>query len=196
MRLGEILAALLGGALVFEDLMRGMDRCGMYRGAGDWPAFPAPPPHRSFPALPSASAALLVRTCFDDQEGWRAPLEELGGADGDGWVGADSNLDEVDVLHRPLTALVVDGRAFEGLPPGQVPVLVPPKEHTTLVALANARTFAELGRPLTVVDLYDTRGSPPSFPSAWSDRWPATSRSPSWTSTTSRGIPGGACQKR
>ncbi|MFI6493308.1 DUF6924 domain-containing protein [Streptomyces sp. NPDC050564] len=42
--------------------------------------------------------------------------------------------------------------------PGQVPALVPPEEHTTLVALVDARTFAEPGRPLTVVDLYDTPG--------------------------------------
>ncbi|MHB9856753.1 DUF6924 domain-containing protein [Streptomyces sp. YIM S03343] len=36
--------------------------------------------------------------------------------------------------------------------------LVPPEEHTTLVALADARTFAEPGRPPAVVDLYDTPG--------------------------------------
>lgn len=158
-RLGEILAALLGGALAFDDLVRDMDLCGMYQGDGGRPAFPTPtPPRRSFPSLPSTAAALLVRTCFDDEAGWRALLDELGGTDADGWVGADLDLDEIDVEHYPLTALVVGNPAFEGLQPGQVPALVPPGEHTTLVALADARTFAEPGRPLTVVDLYDTPG--------------------------------------
>lgn len=159
-RLGEILAALLGGALAFDDLVRNMDRYGMYQGDGGRPAFlaPTPPSRRSFPALPSTPAALLVRTSFDDEEGWRALLDELGGVDEDGWVGADRQPDEIDVEHYPLTALVVDDRAFEGLLSGQVPALVPPGEHTTLVALAGARTFAEPERPLTVVDLYDTPG--------------------------------------
>lgn len=165
-RLGEILAALLDGALAFDDLVRNMNRCGTYQGDGGRPAFPAPtaPPHRPFPALPSTTAALLVRTCFDDEEGWRALLDELGGADGDGRVGTDLDLDEIDVEHYPLEALVVDDQTFEGLQPGQVPALVPPEEHTTLVALADARTFAEPGRPLTVVDLYDTPGQPAVLP--------------------------------
>jgi hypothetical protein len=165
-RLGEILAALPGGTLVFDDLVRDMDIYGMYQGDGGRPAFPAPPtlPHRSFLALPSTAATLLVRTSFDDEDGWCALLDELGGADEDGWVGADLNPDEIDVDNYPLTALVVDDRAFEGLLPGQVPALVPPEEHTTLVALADARTFAEPGRPLTVVDLYDTPGQPAALP--------------------------------
>ncbi|MEU4332020.1 DUF6924 domain-containing protein [Nonomuraea dietziae] len=165
-RLGEILAALLGGALVFDDLVRNMDTCGMYQGDGGRPAFPAPtaPPHRSFPALPSTAAALLVRTAFHDEEGWRVLLDELGGADEDGWIGADLDPDEIDVAHYPLEALIVDDRAFEGLLPSQVPALVPPEEHTTLVALADARTFAEPGQPLTVVDLYDTPGQPAVLP--------------------------------
>ncbi|WP_433177460.1 DUF6924 domain-containing protein [Actinoallomurus sp. CA-150999] len=168
-RLGEILAALLDGTLEFDYLVRDMDVYGMYQGDGGRPAFPAPttPLHRSFPALPAGE--LLVRTCFDDEEGWRALLDELGGADGDGWVGADLDPDEIDVEHYPLTALVVDDRAFEGLLPGQVPALVPPpkehtEEHTRLVVLADARTFAESGRPLTVVDLYDTPGQPAVLP--------------------------------
>ncbi|MFD8509549.1 DUF6924 domain-containing protein [Streptomyces antimycoticus] len=150
-RLGEILAALLSGALAFEDLVRNMDVYGMYQGGGGRPAFPTPtvPPLRSFPALPATDVALLVRTSFDDEGGW---------------VGADPDPDEIDPEHYPLTALVVDDRAFEGLGPGQVPVLVPPTEHTTLVALADARTFAEPGRPLTVVDLYDTPGQPAVLP--------------------------------
>ncbi|WP_228052953.1 DUF6924 domain-containing protein [Streptomyces antimycoticus] len=165
-RLGEILAALLSGALAFEDLVRNMDVYGMYQGDGGRPAFPTPtvPPLRSFPALPSTDVALLVRTSFDDEDGWRALLDELGGADEDSWVGADLDPDEIDPEHYPLTALVVDDRAFEGLGPGQVPVLVPPTEHTTLVALADARTFAEPGRPLTVVDLYDTPGQSAVLP--------------------------------
>ncbi|WP_062981106.1 DUF6924 domain-containing protein [Nocardia anaemiae] len=164
-RLGEILADLLGGALTFDHLVRNMDVCGMYEGEGGRPAFPVPaaPPHRSFPALPATAGVLLVRTFFDDEEGWRALLDELGGADEDGWVGTDLDPDEIDVERYPLSALVVDDRAFEGLLPGQVPALVPPpkeraEEHTTLVVLADARTFAEPGRPLTAVDLYDTPG--------------------------------------
>jgi hypothetical protein len=165
-RLGEILAALLGGALAFDDLVCDTDRFGMYLGDGGRPAFPVPaaPRHRSFPALPSTAAALLVRTYFDDEEGWRTLLDELGGADGDGWLGANLDADEIDVEQYPLEGLVVDDRAFEGLQPGQVPALVPPEEHTTLVALADDRTFAESGRPLTVVDLYDTPGQPAVLP--------------------------------
>ncbi|WP_433713648.1 DUF6924 domain-containing protein [Nocardia sp. CA-084685] len=170
-RLGEILADLLGGALTFDHLVRNMDVCGMYEGEGGRPAFPAPtaPPRRSFPALPSTAGVLLVRTFFDDEEGWHALLDELGGADEDGWVGADLDLDEIDGEHYPLTALVVDDRAFGGLLPGQVPALVPPpekrtEEHTTLVVLADARTFTEPGRPLTAVDLYDTPGQPAVLP--------------------------------
>ena len=33
-------------------------------------------------------------------------------ADEDGWVGADPDLDEIDVEHYPLAALVVDDRSF------------------------------------------------------------------------------------
>ncbi|AEW99682.1 DUF6924 domain-containing protein [Streptantibioticus cattleyicolor] len=159
-RLGEILSAVLGGELAFDDLVRGMDARGMYQGDYGRPAFPTPtsPVRPSFPSLPSTDGTLLVRTSFDDEEGWRALLDELGGTDEDGWVGTDLDFDEIDVEHYPLTALVVDDRAFEGLLPAQVPALVPPDEHTTLVALADARTFTEPGRPLTAVDLYDTPG--------------------------------------
>ncbi|WP_433199413.1 DUF6924 domain-containing protein [Nocardia sp. CA-107356] len=38
------------------------------------------------------------------------------------------------------------------------------EEHTRLVVLADARTFAEPGRPLTAVDLYDTPGQPAVLP--------------------------------
>ncbi|MGH3381148.1 MAG: DUF6924 domain-containing protein [Actinoallomurus sp.] len=164
-RLGAILAALLGGALTFEDLVRAMDTYGMYEGDGGRPAFPTPtvPPRRSFPALPSTDEALLVRTSFDDEEGWRALLDELGGADENGWVG---NVDwqEIDTDQPPLTALVVNDRGFEDLCPGQVPALVSPEEDTTLVALADTRTFAQRGRPLTIVDLHDTPGQSTVLP--------------------------------
>ncbi|MEV4237841.1 MULTISPECIES: DUF6924 domain-containing protein [unclassified Nocardia] len=170
-RLGEILADLLGGALTFDHLVRDMDVCGMYQGDGGRPAFPAPTAlrHRSFPALPSTADVLLVRTFFDDEESWHVLLDELGGVDEDGWVGADLDLDEIDVEHYPLSALVVDDRAFEGLLPGQVPALVPPskahtEEYTTLVVLADSKTFAEPDRPLTAVDLYDTPGQPAVLP--------------------------------
>ncbi|MFI7465145.1 DUF6924 domain-containing protein [Nonomuraea sp. NPDC049646] len=158
-RLGEVLAALLDGTLEFDHLVRDMDVYGLYQGDGGRPAFPTPAavPHRPFPALPTG--VLLVRTCFDDEQGWRALLTELGGADEDGWIGADLDLDAIDVDHYPLTASVVDDRAFEGLLPGQVPALVPPgTDDLSLVILADARTFADPGRPLTVVDLYDTPG--------------------------------------
>ncbi|WP_030343520.1 DUF6924 domain-containing protein [Streptomyces sp. NRRL S-1022] len=165
-RLGEILDALLGGTLAFDDLVRDMDEYGMYQGDGGRPAFPTPAvlPRRSFPVLPACAAALLVRTCFDDEEGWRALLEELGGTDEDGWVGTGPDPDEIDVEDCPLTALVVDDRAFEGLGPGHVPALVPPEEHTPLVVLADARTCTEPGRPLTVVALYDTPGQSTVLP--------------------------------
>lgn len=167
-RLGEILAALPSGALTFDHLVRDMDVCGMYQGDAGRPAFPAPTaPHRSFPALPATAGVLLVRTSFDDEEGWRALLDELGGVDEDSWVGADPDPDEIDVEHYPLTASVVDDRSFAGLLPGQVPALVPPLEERTeerTVVLADARTFAEPDRPLTVVDLYDTPGQPAVLP--------------------------------
>nr|WP_225991225.1 hypothetical protein [Actinomadura montaniterrae] len=165
-RLGEILIALTSGTLTFDQLVRDMDVTGMYQGDRGRPAFPAPaaPPHRAFPVLPATDAALLVRTCFDDEDGWHALLADLHGADEKGWVGADLDPDEIDVENYPLMARVVDDRAFEDLQPGQVPALVPPEVHTTLVALADARTFAEAGRPLTVVDLYDTPGQPAVLP--------------------------------
>ena len=165
-RLGEVLGALLDGALTFDHLVGDMDVDGIYQGDAGRPAFlaTATPSRWIFPSLPSTAAAMLVRTSFDDEEGWRGLLAQLGGADEEGWVGRNVDLDEIDVERYPLTALVVDDRAFEDLRPGQVPALVPPREHTTLVALADARTFTEPGRPLTVVDLYDTPGQPAILP--------------------------------
>ncbi|WP_262402816.1 DUF6924 domain-containing protein [Actinomadura sp. CNU-125] len=158
-RLGEILAAVLGGELTFDHLVQDMDVDGMYQGDGGRPAFPAPVrlPRRTFPALPSTVAPLLVRTSFDDEEAWQALLAELDAAGG-------LDPDEIDVEHYPLDARAVDDRAFEDLQPGQVPALVPPEKHTTLVALADSRTFTEAERPLTVVDLYDTPGQAAVLP--------------------------------
>lgn len=159
-RLADVLADVQGGLLTFDDLVRGMDVYGMYQGDGARAAVPAPTglPRRAFPELPSAGASLLVRTSFDDEAGWQVLLAELGGVDEDGWVGADLDPDDIDVDRYPLEARVVDDRAYEGLWPGQVPALVAPGEHTTMVALADARTFADPDHPLTVVDLYDTPG--------------------------------------
>ncbi|MEV5831585.1 hypothetical protein AB0L25_39090 [Spirillospora sp. NPDC052242] len=158
-RLGEVLTTLPGGELTFDHLVQDMDVNGMYQ--GDWgrPAFPAPvwTSHRAFPELPSTAASLLVRTSFDDEEGWQSLLAELDAAH-------KADPDEDDVENPPLEALVVDDRAFEDLQPGQVPALVPPEKHTTLVALADTRTFTEPGRPLTVVDLYDIPGRPAVLP--------------------------------
>ncbi|MEV6072526.1 hypothetical protein AB0L82_38795 [Nocardia sp. NPDC052001] len=170
-RLGDVLSQLLSNTITFDHLIRDMDVCGTYQGDGGRPAYPPPtvPIDRSFPALPAVSGVVLVRTCFDDEPGWHALLDELGGTD-DGWVGADLDPDEIDVDHYPLTAFVVDDRSFEGLPPGQIPALVPPptahdRERTELVVLADPRTFAEPGHPLTAVDLDDTPGQPAVLPS-------------------------------
>ncbi|TQM67098.1 hypothetical protein FHX41_0697 [Actinomadura hallensis] len=156
-RLGGVLTALLGGELAFDHLVQDMDVSGVYQGGDGRPAFPAPvgTPQRAFPALPSTSGALLVRTSFDDEEAWQALLTELGAA---------NEADEIDVENPPLNAQVVDDRAFEGMQPGQVPALVPPKKQTTLVALADTRTFTGPELPLTVVDLCDTPGQPAVLP--------------------------------
>lgn len=156
-RLGGVLTALLGGELAFDHLVQDMDVSGVYQGGDGRPAFPAPvgTPQRAFPALPSTSGALLVRTSFDDEEAWQALLTELGAA---------NEADEIDVENPPLNAQVVDDRAFEGMQPGQVPALVPPRKQTTLVALADTRTFTGPELPLTVVDLCDTPGQPAVLP--------------------------------
>ncbi|MFW6691505.1 DUF6924 domain-containing protein [Streptomyces sp. MAR4 CNX-425] len=160
--LGEVLTGLSDGTLVFDDLVRGTDVRGRYRGDAGRPAFPTPttPPPRPFPALPAAhvETTLLVRTCFEDDDGWRALLAELGGTDEQGWVGADLDPDDIDVDDYPLTALTVDDPAYAGLPPGAVPALVPSGEHTVLVLLADAGTFAGPGRPLVAVDLRSAPG--------------------------------------
>ncbi|MFG1790788.1 DUF6924 domain-containing protein [Nocardia sp. NPDC049149] len=160
-RLGEILTDLIAGVLTFDHLVQDMDVDGMYQGDRGRPAFPAlptTPPRRPFPPLPETDNVLLVRTFFGTDAGWRALLDKLGGLDENGWIGANPDLDKIDMEHYPLTALTIDHRAFKGLLPGHVPALVPPTSHTPMVVLADARTFAIPGRPLTVVDLYDTPG--------------------------------------
>lgn len=165
-RLGGILAALLDGTLGFGDLVDGRDRRGVYEGDAGRPVPAATaPPGRTFPALPRVDGALLVRTSFDDEGGWRDLLAELGGTDENDCVGAEPDLDEFDADRVPLEALIVGDRAFTDLRPDEVPALVPPGGHPTLVALADARTFTEPGRPLTVVDLYDAPGHSARLPS-------------------------------
>jgi hypothetical protein len=166
--LGSIVAALVAGALDFDDLVRGMDRYGMYQGDGGQPAFPTPTAavSRPLPALPAGEEALLVRTSFDDEDGWRALLDEFGGANAQGRIGVDLEWETDDMDDFPLYALAVDDRRFEGLCPGQVPALAPPADSSadeyvgsaSLVLLADARTFSEPGGPLTVVDLFETPG--------------------------------------
>jgi hypothetical protein len=165
-RLGEILSAVLDFSLTFDALVRDMDRVGLYQGDDGRPLLPVPtaPRRTSFPALPATGAALLVRTSFDDEDGWRALLDGLGGVDEDGMIGADIDHEEIDADRCPLTALVVDDRAFEALRHDQVSALVPPGEETVLVALADADTFAGEERPLIAVDLYDTPGQPAVLP--------------------------------
>ena len=164
--LGRVLAGLLDGRLRFDDLVRGMDRYGRYLGDGGAPATATPTTvttvtRTSFPQLPAVESTVLVRTDFADEQGWRALVEALGTDDeDDAWPDAGS-------YDAPmLRAVVVDDRAFEQLQPGQVPALVPPDEHTTMVALADAATMADPAFPLLVVDLYDTPGQVTRIPLA------------------------------
>ncbi|MEW2545166.1 hypothetical protein AB0910_05190 [Streptomyces sp. NPDC047002] len=173
-RLGEVLAGLLDGTLDFDDLVRGMDRYGSYEGGGERPAFPTPAvaAPRAFPLLPAGEETLLVRTSFDDEDGWRALLAEFGGADGEGRVGVDLEWETDDMDDFPLYALSVDDRRFEGLGPGQVPAALPPLEpgtcdtveSTCLVLLADAGTFARPDGPLIAVDPFHTPGQSAAVP--------------------------------
>ncbi|GAA4639699.1 hypothetical protein GCM10023196_102370 [Actinoallomurus vinaceus] len=162
--LGRVLAALLGGSLRFDELVHGMDRFGVYQGDGWAPAIPTPTTvvRASFPRLPATEMTLLVRTDFTDDRAWRALVDALGEPDEDGGFSAGEGLsDRVE-----LSAVVVDDREFEHLQPGQVPALVPPGEHTTMVALADAATMADPAHPVLVVDLYDTPGQVTRIPLA------------------------------
>lgn len=122
----EVLHALLTGKMVFDDLIRDMDSGGVYQGYGGVPAVSAltTSTRRAYPPLPVCEKTLLVRTCFDDDEGWHRLLERLGGIDANGWLNAEPDLDDFlygSTRELPLTALVVDDHEFEGLQPAQVP---------------------------------------------------------------------------
>jgi hypothetical protein len=159
--LGRVLSEVLSGSLPFDELVRGMDRWGLYQGDSGTPAIPTPTTvvRASFPRLPATGGTLLVRTDFTDDQGWRVLMDALGEPDEDE---PDETLDD----EVALDALVVDDRRFEHLQPGQVPALVPPVEHTTMVALADAATMADPVHPLFVVDLYDTPGMAARIPLA------------------------------
>ncbi|MER6810023.1 hypothetical protein ABT299_12150 [Spirillospora sp. NPDC000708] len=157
--LGRVLADLASGALRFDELVQGMDRCGRYRGDGGAPETPTPTAvvRTSFPRLPAGGGTILVRTDFLDDAGWRALLGALPDPEPDGEPEDGEYGDHVD-----LDPVVVDDPAYADLQPGQVPALVPPGRspdgHTTMVALADAEALADPARPLLVVDLYDTPG--------------------------------------
>ncbi|MDX3225971.1 DUF6924 domain-containing protein [Streptomyces sp. ME19-01-6] len=162
--LGPVLADLLVGSLRFDGLVRGMDRFGIYQGDGGTPAVLTPTTvvRASFPPLPATETTLLVRTDFTDDRGWRALVDALGKPDeGSGGPTGEEFYEDVE-----LSALVVDDRRFEHLQPGQIPAVVPPDEHTTMVALADAVTLADPAHPLFVVDLYDTPGQAARIPLA------------------------------
>jgi hypothetical protein len=159
-QLGPVLADVLDGSLPFDELVCGMDRLGIYQGDGGPPTTPAPTTviRSSFRRLPITGGTLLVRTDFADDQGWRSLMDALGDPDEDP---ADEEFDEDNVK---LDALVVDDRRYEHLQPAQVPALVRPNEHTTMVALADATTLADPTHPLLVVDLYDTPGQVTRIP--------------------------------
>ncbi len=163
-RLGHVLTELLDGSLRFDQLVYGMDRLGVYQGDGGAPATPTPTTvvRGSFPQLPVDTETLLVRTDFTDDRGWRALIDALGEPNEYGWFPAGADLDSDDEVG--LSALVVDDHRFTDLQPGQVPALVPPDEHTTMVALADTSTLADPAHPLLVVDLYDTPGQATRIP--------------------------------
>ncbi|HEX2312332.1 MAG TPA: hypothetical protein VHJ17_01265 [Thermomonospora sp.] len=156
-RLGHVVTGLLSGDLPFDHLVQGMDSYGVYQGDGGARRTPTPTGvmRTSFPQLPATESTLLVRTDFTDDHAWRAlaePIEEF------------TDYHHVDDEDMPLEAQVVDDRAFEHLQPGQVPALVPPHQHTTMVALADATTLSDPTHPLLVVDLYDTPGQATRIP--------------------------------
>jgi hypothetical protein len=159
--LGRVLAQLLGGSLHFDELVRGMDRNGYYPSPWNGPATSVPTTvvRASYPPLPATELTLLVRTDFTDDASWRALMEAHGKLPKNGGD------DEFD-LEFQLESVVVDDREFEHLQPGQVPALVPPEEHTIMVALADAETMADPKHPLFVVDLYDTPGQATRVPLA------------------------------
>jgi uncharacterized protein DUF6924 len=160
-KLKDVLPKLLGGLMRFDELVHGMDRSGCYQG-DDFDAKTATPTtvvRTAFPRLPATDVTLLVRTDFADEHSWHALLSALepGDEDTSGNEAGDN---------PKLAATVVDDRRYAQLQPGQVPSLVPPDEHTTMVALADAATMADPAHPLLVVDLYDTPGQVTRVPLA------------------------------
>lgn len=156
-KLEQILTGLYDGTVSFDELVRGMDRCGTYLGDAGAPTDPTPTGviRNSFPQLPTCPTTIVVRTDFENPEGWQSFLSALGALDEDHFTEPDTD----DV---PFSALVVDDPAFAFLQPGQVPALVPSvnrdEQHTTMVALVDAVTLADDVHRLHVVDLYDTPG--------------------------------------
>lgn len=115
-----------------------------------------------FPQLPASETTLLVRTDFTDDQAWRAFTAPFAESDQDDRLPtSEESYDHID-----LNALIVDDRAFEHLQPGQVPALVPPDKHATMVALADAATMTDPTQSLLVVDLYDTPGQATRIPLA------------------------------
>lgn len=161
--LAHVLNGLWDGTIRFDELVHGMDATGAYLGDCGAPSSPTPTAvvRTGFPRFPAGAThetTLLVRTDFSDPDGWRALLEELGGVSEDTAM-TYIDFDRIEDQEPSLTSLVVDDRAFESLQPGQVPALVPPGTHFTMVALADDVTMADPARrPLLVVDLYDTPG--------------------------------------
>lgn len=163
--LEHVLTGLVTELLHFDDLVRGMDRCGYYQGDGGAPRNPTPTAvvRTSLPQLPTAGATLLVRTDFADTHGWDKLLDRLGELDDENEVNLDFEFDGDEV---PFHARVVDDRAFESLQPGQVPALVPAGERPTIVALADSVALADPELPLLVVDLYHAPGQSLRIPYA------------------------------
>lgn len=161
--IGPVLENLMSGSLRFDELVRGMDRLGVYQGDGGvGVTTPTTVLRTSFPRLPVSDSTLLVRTDFGDDRSWRGITDSLGEPD------EGDRLPTGDAFYEKwgLGALVVDDREFAHLQPGQVPALVRPDGHTTMVALADATTMEDPAHPLFVVDLYDTPGQAARVPLA------------------------------
>lgn len=159
--LERVLTGLHDGTVTFDELIHGMDLTGTYLGDLGAPKNPTPTGvvRTSFPQLPEYPLTLLVRTDFENVEGWDSLLTALGGLDEDNDTRGDFDNLGYEV---GLSAHVVDDPAFDSLQPGQVPALVPTvgrnDQHTTMVALADAQALADPVHRLLVVDLYDTPG--------------------------------------
>jgi hypothetical protein len=157
----RVLSGLREGTVRFDELVHEMDTTGIYLGERGAPTNRTPTAvvrsgFPQFPAFETTAATLLVRTDFSDPGGWHSLLDELDGVNDDNMTYMD--FDRLEAQEPTLTSLVLDDRAFESMQPGQVPALVPPGTHFTMVALADDVTMAGAGRPLLVVDLRETPG--------------------------------------